>query len=152
MFWVGILYFTEGFPLGIFYDVFPVHFRQQGVDLWQIGSKPPGITIAENYDATTTIAADSKVLSRAVINLIENALHAMPEGGTLTVGATDDAGNGNVALTVADTGPGLDAEVRRRLFEPYFSTKSSGTGLGLAIARRAVEPQSRRGFLQNPTL
>ena len=37
MFWVGILYFTEGFPLGIFYDVFPVHFRQQGVDLWQIG-------------------------------------------------------------------------------------------------------------------
>ena len=37
MFWVGILYFTEGFPLGVFYDVFPVHFRQQGVDLWQIG-------------------------------------------------------------------------------------------------------------------
>jgi len=37
MFWVGILYFTEGFPLGVFYDVFPVHFRQQGVDLWKIG-------------------------------------------------------------------------------------------------------------------
>lgn len=37
MYWVGILYFTEGFPLGVFYDVFPVHFRQQGVDLWQIG-------------------------------------------------------------------------------------------------------------------
>ncbi len=37
LYWVGILYFTEGFPLGVFYDVFPVHFRQQGVDLWQIG-------------------------------------------------------------------------------------------------------------------
>lgn len=37
LFWVGILYFAEGFPLGVFYDVFPVHFRQQGVDLWQIG-------------------------------------------------------------------------------------------------------------------
>lgn len=37
LFWVGILYFAEGFPLGVFYDIFPVHFRQQGVDLWQIG-------------------------------------------------------------------------------------------------------------------
>ncbi|NOX24548.1 MAG: AmpG family muropeptide MFS transporter, partial [Deltaproteobacteria bacterium] len=37
MFWVGILYFAEGFPLGMFYDVFPVHFRQQGVELWKIG-------------------------------------------------------------------------------------------------------------------
>lgn len=37
MFWVGILYFAEGFPLGVFYDVFPVHFRQQGVELWKIG-------------------------------------------------------------------------------------------------------------------
>ncbi len=37
MYWVGILYFTEGFPLGVFYDVFPVHFRQQGVELWKIG-------------------------------------------------------------------------------------------------------------------
>jgi signal transduction histidine kinase len=44
-----------------------------------------------------------------------------------------------VELTVADTGPGISREVRRRLFEPYFSTKSSGSGLGLAIARRAVE-------------
>ena len=37
MFWIGILYFAEGFPLGVFYDVFPVHFRQQGVDLREIG-------------------------------------------------------------------------------------------------------------------
>jgi PAT family beta-lactamase induction signal transducer AmpG len=37
LYWVGVLYFAEGFPLGVFYDVFPVHFRQQGVDLWQIG-------------------------------------------------------------------------------------------------------------------
>ena len=40
MFWIGILYFAEGFPLGVFYDVFPVHFRQQGVDLREIGFVP----------------------------------------------------------------------------------------------------------------
>jgi signal transduction histidine kinase len=63
----------------------------------------------------------------------------MPEGGTLTVGVTPGQREGHVELSVADTGPGLEREVRRRLFEPYFSTKSSGTGLGLAIALRAVE-------------
>jgi signal transduction histidine kinase len=47
--------------------------------------------------------------------------------------------DGEVLLSVSDTGPGLDPRVRARLFTPYFSTKSSGTGLGLAIVRRAVE-------------
>jgi signal transduction histidine kinase len=73
-----------------------------------------------------------------LINLIENALQAMQDGGRLTLGVST-ASNGEVWLTVADTGPGLSRDVRRRLFEPYFSTKSSGTGLGLAIVRRAVE-------------
>ena len=63
----------------------------------------------------------------------------MPEGGTLGVGVAASEGSESVELSVSDTGPGLGREVRRRLFEPYFSTKSSGTGLGLAIVRRAVE-------------
>jgi signal transduction histidine kinase len=63
----------------------------------------------------------------------------MPEGGKLTVGVVAAEPNGIVELLVTDSGPGLDPGVRRRLFEPYFSTKSSGTGLGLAIVRRAVE-------------
>ena len=48
-------------------------------------------------------------------------------------------GRAEVALEITDNGIGIDPEVRRRLFEPYFSTKSSGTGLGLAIVLRAVE-------------
>ena len=54
------------------------------------------------------------------------------------------AGPAEVAIAVEDSGTGLDPEVRRRLFEPYFSTKSSGTGLGLAIVRRAVEAHQGR--------
>jgi signal transduction histidine kinase len=49
-----------------------------------------------------------------------------------------------VVLFVGDTGPGLAPDVRARLFEPYFSTKSSGTGLGLAIVRRTVEAHGGR--------
>jgi len=76
-------------------------------------------------------------LARAIVNLLENALQAMPHGGVVTVAVASEGGD--VTIDVADEGPGLSAEIRRRLFEPYFSTKSSGTGLGLAIARRAVE-------------
>jgi two-component system, NtrC family, nitrogen regulation sensor histidine kinase NtrY len=84
-----------------------------------------------------TVMVDRMLLSRAVINILENALHAMPGGGTLTVSARRD-GPGLV-LSVADTGVGMDAEAQARIFEPYFSTKASGTGLGLSIARRNVE-------------
>ena len=116
----------------------PVNFMRGVIDPYR-ASKPPGVTIEERYEPAPAIAADAKVLSRAVINLIENALQAMTDGGTLTVGVAEVDQNGTVELSVADTGPGLSREVRRRLFEPYFSTKSSGSGLGLAIARKAVE-------------
>jgi signal transduction histidine kinase len=116
----------------------PAAFMREVVSPYRV-SNPRGITVAERYDESPPMAADAKVLSRAVINLIENALQAMPGGGTLTVGVRHGNPDGPVELSVTDTGPGLSGEVRRRLFEPYFSTKSSGTGLGLAIARRAVE-------------
>jgi signal transduction histidine kinase len=80
---------------------------------------------------------DRGLISRALSNLVENALHAMPGTGTLTVSATDrgDA----VVVSVSDTGAGMDAEAIARAFEPYFSTKATGTGLGLTIAKRNVE-------------
>ncbi len=83
------------------------------------------------------VLVDRMLLSRAVINILENALHAMPGGGTLTVAAQLDGPR--LLLSIADTGVGMDAEASARIFEPYFSTKASGTGLGLSIARRNVE-------------
>ncbi len=89
-------------------------------------------------DALPEVLIDRALLGRAMINIIENALHAMPSGGTVTLHARQlDTTWVRVSLT--DTGVGMDEAARARLFEPYFSTKAAGTGLGLTIAKRNVE-------------
>src|SRR5271168_2021683 len=77
------------------------------------------------------------MLRRAVLNLVLNALDAMPDGGDLVVTVWQNAGN--VELEIADSGQGLSEEARERAFEPFFTTKSHGTGLGLAIVYRIAE-------------
>jgi signal transduction histidine kinase len=81
---------------------------------------------------------DRTLLGRALTNVIENALHAMPGGGTLRIEAAHEPPD-RIRLAVADTGVGMSPEGLSRIFEPYFSTKASGTGLGLTIAKRNVE-------------
>ena len=83
------------------------------------------------------VRADRTLLGRALTNLIENGLHAMPEGGRLSVAVAHE--DHHVTIRVSDTGVGMDAEALERAFEPYFSTKATGTGLGLPIAKRNVE-------------
>ncbi len=83
------------------------------------------------------VTADRDMLRRAVLNLVLNAVDAMPEGGTLTVSAS--SGPQGIDLTVSDTGQGLSEEAQRRAFEPFYTTKRGGTGLGLAIVYRIAE-------------
>jgi nitrogen fixation/metabolism regulation signal transduction histidine kinase len=80
---------------------------------------------------------DRTLVARAITNVVENAVQAMPQDGVLRVSATADAAT--VTVIVSDTGVGMDTDAVARAFEPYFSTKTSGSGLGLANARRNVE-------------
>jgi signal transduction histidine kinase len=79
---------------------------------------------------------DERMLRGAVANLIENAFQAAPAG---RVRLGSHAVDSRVVISVEDSGPGVPSEVLPKIFDPYFSTKSTGTGLGLAIARKAVE-------------
>ena len=80
---------------------------------------------------------DPVLVGRAFTNIIENALHAMPNTGSLIIEARPK--KNLMQITIHDTGVGFDADTRRRIFEPYFSTKVRGTGLGMAIAKRNIE-------------
>jgi signal transduction histidine kinase len=76
-------------------------------------------------------------LRDALTNLLLNALHATPAGGRVQLSAS--AEGGRLTVCVTDTGPGVPAERRERIWEPFFTTKQRGTGLGLAIVRKRVE-------------
>jgi nitrogen fixation/metabolism regulation signal transduction histidine kinase len=83
------------------------------------------------------VIVDRTLVARALANIVENALHAMPGEGRLHL--TSRVADGFVEVHVEDTGVGMDEEALARVFEPYFSTKTTGTGLGLPIARRNIE-------------
>jgi len=104
---------------------------------------PPGMALSVEVESgLPVLAVDRSLLSRAIVNLIENALQAMPRGGRLTVRGY--ARDGSVNVEVEDTGMGVSAKDIAHIFEPYFSTKDTGTGLGLPIARKAIEEHGGR--------
>jgi len=84
-----------------------------------------------------SVWADPTLLARALTNLIENAIQAMPTRGHLSLRAFPE--QDAIRIDVADTGVGMDETALTRAFEPYFSTKTGGSGLGLANAKRTVE-------------
>jgi signal transduction histidine kinase len=100
---------------------------------------PPGVQLRVEADpALPRVQADRRLLERAVVNLVENALQAVGESGRIIVRARR-ADGGRLEIEVEDTGPGIVPEIRDRVFEPFFSTKTSGSGLGLALVKRIAE-------------
>jgi signal transduction histidine kinase len=87
--------------------------------------------------AVPLLRIDARFVKQALLNLIKNAVAAMPEGGTLTV-STERADN-DALVRVSDTGAGIPEEIMDKIFEPYFTTKPFGTGLGLTIVFKIVK-------------
>ncbi len=127
-----VLLFARGETIGR--DVFPVAdlladaaltveplLREQGV----------AFELCDDSGGTVLVGS-RKALFGALVSLLENALQALPGGGKICL-AAGRCGD-EIILTVADDGPGIDADLRERIFEPFFTTRGLGTGLGLPIA------------------
>lgn len=100
-------------------------------------------------DALPPVTIDRTLFARALTNIVENALYAMPASGAITITTSDvvsgfpglsgGEGSRTIEVEIKDTGVGMDEEALGKIFEPYFSTKATGTGLGLTIAKRNIE-------------
>lgn len=97
---------------------------------------PPGVEASIEELSATTIDGDPDDLSHVLVNLLTNAAQAQQGRGRIRVSA--QRFKGGTALRVADSGPGVPAEIRHRIFDALFTTRARGTGLGLALCRRIV--------------
>jgi len=96
------------------------------------------IELVERGDAgRVTLNVDAEKLRTCFVNVVVNAVQAMPDGGRLTVDFSRN--NGNLVLTFADSGGGIEEEIAGRVFEPFFTTKREGIGLGLFFSKAIVE-------------
>jgi two-component system NtrC family sensor kinase len=96
------------------------------------------IEVQRELRSARSVAINRQELQQVLVNLMVNAIHAMPDGGRLLL-AVHDADDGGVHISVADTGPGLPADLLQQLFQPFVTRKRDGTGLGLWISRSLVE-------------
>lgn len=107
-------------------------------------ARKAGVKVEKKLDpAIGKRSLDAGLLKQAFLNLILNAIQAMPDGGSLSVESS--LRNGALEVTIADTGIGIPEENRKKLFSPFFTTKKNGTGLGLAITYRIIE--NHRGVI-----
>jgi signal transduction histidine kinase len=98
---------------------------------------PENVKVINTVSEEPTFRIDKNKIERVFINLVKNAIDAMPNGGTITLNCKQ--ANGNVDVTFADTGTGIPEEILPKVFSPLITTKAQGMGFGLAICKRIVE-------------
>jgi len=114
------------------------------LDLVEEGYKLENIKIVRNWcDENVEVVHDPDKIRQVFLNLLQNAKHAMPHGGTITVGCEiiNKPGKRFQKITFGDTGKGMSEEVRQKIFEPFFTTKAQGdgTGLGLSVVHGIIQ-------------
>lgn len=124
-------------------DITLIHDRadevvREVVELVSTEAENQHIRVVTKFDPDLPdVMIDRKYLKQALLNIVKNAIAAMPEGGTLTISISvrDD----ELLIAVSDTGIGISEELLSKIFEPYFTTKESGTGLGLTITFKIIK-------------
>ncbi len=114
---------------------------EEVADFIQPEAERKGIEVKLSIDKNLpSVLLDKRHIKQALLNLIQNAMAAMPDGGTLGISA--EYSGDEARISVSDTGTGIPEELLTKIFEPYFTTKKSGTGLGLTITFKIVKEHS----------
>ncbi len=128
---------------------------RQALDLFEPCLKQREIRVAKSANGNLPpILADADKLKQVFINLINNALDAMTDGGEIgiaTMVESDVAGRRMLVVRFRDSGSGMPQEVRARIFDPFFTTKEDGTGLGLCIAAQIIDRHEGSLVLESST-
>jgi signal transduction histidine kinase len=103
-------------------------------------SVPPSVTVRlEIPETLPPLRVDAMQIQQVLRNLISNGVEAMPDGGTLEIGAVESRPDGTVTVSVRDSGSGMAPEVLAKLFQPLFTTKARGIGLGLVVVKNLTQ-------------
>ncbi|MCL4491904.1 MAG: ATP-binding protein [Nitrospirae bacterium] len=117
-------------------DVYINSLIKQVINLARFQIKNQSINVNLDLKKLPPVKADRAMIQQAVLNLVLNAIEAMPDGGTLIV--SSKLGNGHAVVAVQDAGGGIPGDIKDKIFDPFFTTKSDGTGLGLSIVYNIV--------------
>lgn len=115
----------------------PVSFLQELMPLLEGEASLHGVEITTDIETVPSVTADPGQMTQVVLNLVRNALEAAGHGGQVILALRKETGG--VVFAVRDNGPGLSPEVRKKLFQPFFTTKERGTGLGLPVIQAIVK-------------
>ena len=126
---------------------------QEAVERLEDQAERKDLHIQSDFNPNLQILADPEQATRAVLNVLHNALKFSPEGGEINISGETDMIEGHVTMTIADGGPGINPKERDRIFERFFrgdqARGTPGTGLGLAIARHIMEAHGGRIWAEN---
>ena len=127
-------------------EIAPIHLNEVArhtSDLITDDARHQGISVREDMSPLNpVVCADRDQIIQAMLNVLLNALEAMPEGGRMTV--MTQVENGEAVFAVEDTGPGISFQDRSKLLDPFYTTKKKGTGLGLAQVASILEAHGGR--------
>lgn len=124
----------------------PESVARQTIELMTIGGEERGInTLVDITPPLPHVEGNPENLKQCLINLVKNAMEAMPEGGTVILRARRN--DGYVQIDVEDTGMGIPAELHDQVFSPFYTTKQRGAGLGLAMTRKVIEEMGGKVLL-----
>ncbi len=111
--------------------------------LYEDGIKKKGYEYEAACDTASMVYVDPEKMGRVFMNIMKNALEAMPEGGKFSIRASEE--NGEILFSLSDTGSGIPEEIRDKLFDSFVTSgKEGGTGLGLAIVKKVIDQHKGR--------